>query len=114
MKFMVSEIEITSLHLFISSHLFIIKESCIFEDRCTVKTSTQILLKTQNSESNELQTVYFLYHSYNGIYFRTFLAAWKEIVLEGHLAFSKSFAENLSFPSGNSVRSVRVFILLNL
>lgn len=111
---MVSEIETTSLHLLTSSHLFIIKESCIFEDRCTVKTSTQILLKTQNSESNELQTVYFLYHSYNGSCFKTFLAAWKETLQEGHLAFPKGFAENLSFPCGNSVRSVRVFILLNL
>lgn len=111
---MVSEIETTFLHLFTSSQLFIIKESCIFEDRCTVETSNQILLKTQNSESNELQTVYFLYHSFNGICFRTFLAAWNETLPEGHLVFPKGFAENLSFPCGNSVRLVRVFILLNL
>lgn len=32
----------------------------------------------------------------------------------GHLAFPKGTADILSFPGGNSVRSVRVFPLLNL
>lgn len=78
---MVSEIETTSLHLLTSSHLFIIKESCIFEDRCTVKTSTQILLKTQNSESNELQCIFYI--------ILIMVAALKHFLLHGKRHFQR-------------------------
>lgn len=57
---MVSETETTSLHLLNSSHLFTLKESCIFEDKCTVKTSTQSFLKTQNSVTSYKQCIFYI------------------------------------------------------
>ena len=76
---------------------FSIKDSCIFEDQCTTKTSTQILSKTQRSEIDALQMVFFLYGFYDDLCYRTVPAAQKEVLPNGSPGISKGHCRHSEF-----------------